>query len=199
MDKHKIEARELVNDIRAGMTGTDLMRKYRLSELGLKSALTKLVQAGLINTTEISRKGSGELGSNFFLIFDPGCAGLKRRWPRFRVPRILPVYDAKTVLNITGGGPSNMGRVRDLHEKGIGTDGIEAERNEVKTLVIIADEIIDLEPIYFRARCRWIQYDAAQVPIAGFEMVSIPRATRHEIRRLIELYRDPEVINRRWN
>jgi len=41
--KREIEAKELIFDIRAGMTDSQLMEKYRLTYKGLKSALQKLL------------------------------------------------------------------------------------------------------------------------------------------------------------
>ena len=54
MIKPVIDAKEVLDDIRSGMTDVDLMNKYNLSSLGLQSLFKKLTQAGVIK--EISPK-----------------------------------------------------------------------------------------------------------------------------------------------
>jgi len=53
--KMEVPAREVVADIKAGMTGTDLATKYRLSSKGLESLLRKLVSAQVVRKSEIVR------------------------------------------------------------------------------------------------------------------------------------------------
>jgi hypothetical protein len=51
--KKKINARELVNDIRGGVSDLELMAKYELSPNSLKRAFARLVQTGLLEQREI--------------------------------------------------------------------------------------------------------------------------------------------------
>jgi len=53
--KMEVPAREVVADIRAGMTGADLATKYRLSSKGLESLLRKLIRAQVVRKSEIER------------------------------------------------------------------------------------------------------------------------------------------------
>jgi len=48
MQKVKVEAREVLADIHAGMADAGLMEKYKLSSLGLKSLFRKLGEMGLV-------------------------------------------------------------------------------------------------------------------------------------------------------
>jgi hypothetical protein len=51
--KRTINAKEIVNDIRSGMTDLQLMAKYTLSERGLESVLRKLLEAKIITKAEV--------------------------------------------------------------------------------------------------------------------------------------------------
>lgn len=53
--KMEVPAREVVADIRTGMTRADLAAKYRLSSKGLASLLSKLVRARVVRKSEIER------------------------------------------------------------------------------------------------------------------------------------------------
>jgi hypothetical protein len=53
--KRKLSAKEIVEDIRSGMDGTGLKRKYGLSDKALQSLCTKLLTAGALAENEIGR------------------------------------------------------------------------------------------------------------------------------------------------
>ena len=53
MNKRIIQARDIVRDVRSGMTDTELMEKYELSAKGLESAFTKLVNSGTMTVGEV--------------------------------------------------------------------------------------------------------------------------------------------------
>jgi hypothetical protein len=46
--KRDVNGREIIEDIRLGLTDDELMEKYRLTTQGLRSLFTKLHQTGLI-------------------------------------------------------------------------------------------------------------------------------------------------------
>lgn len=56
MSKPKLSAKEVVQDIRSGMTDGELMGKYNLSAKGLQSAFQKLVQAGALTAAELDAR-----------------------------------------------------------------------------------------------------------------------------------------------
>lgn len=56
-EKRTISAREVVADIKVGMTDEQLMAKYMLSAKGLESLKTKLVTAGLLTQDQLNGKG----------------------------------------------------------------------------------------------------------------------------------------------
>lgn len=53
--KMEVKAKDVLTDIRAGMSRDKLTKKYRLSLRGLQSLLTKLVRAGAVKRPEIER------------------------------------------------------------------------------------------------------------------------------------------------
>ncbi|MFH1115788.1 MAG: hypothetical protein V1792_17905 [Pseudomonadota bacterium] len=53
--KKKINAKQIVSDIRAGMDGPGLRLKYGLSDEGLKTIYRKLLDKGLVTASEIGR------------------------------------------------------------------------------------------------------------------------------------------------
>ncbi len=53
--KRKLSAKQVVEDIRSGMDGTELKRKYGLSDMALQSLCTKLLAAGALTEDEIGQ------------------------------------------------------------------------------------------------------------------------------------------------
>jgi uncharacterized Zn finger protein (UPF0148 family) len=56
MTKVKIDARDVLKDIRDGLDDTALMKKYRLSGAGLQSLFSKLIEAGLIKRADLDKR-----------------------------------------------------------------------------------------------------------------------------------------------
>lgn len=56
--KKKIKAKELLNDIRAGMDDESLMHKYGLSAKGILQAMNRLIWEGLMSPCELSERKS---------------------------------------------------------------------------------------------------------------------------------------------
>ncbi len=57
MNKRKISAKELVSDIKSGMTDAQLMAKHELSPKTLEALFSKLIQAGVLNAASIRERG----------------------------------------------------------------------------------------------------------------------------------------------
>ncbi len=58
MPKKTIKAKELLADIRAGMNGAGLMKKYGLSAGGILKVLNRLIWEGLISLSELAERRS---------------------------------------------------------------------------------------------------------------------------------------------
>lgn len=59
MSKPTVNAKEAAADIRSGMNNAALMEKYRVTETGLRSLMTKLVKAGLLEQSELDARLPG--------------------------------------------------------------------------------------------------------------------------------------------
>ena len=53
--KQEIKAKDVARDIVSGMSRAELGKKYRLSERGLDSLLSKLQEVGIIATSDVER------------------------------------------------------------------------------------------------------------------------------------------------
>jgi hypothetical protein len=56
MNKRKISAKELVSDIKSGMTDAQLMAKHELTPKGLEGLFSKLIQAGLLSAKSLGER-----------------------------------------------------------------------------------------------------------------------------------------------
>ena len=60
MAKPTVNAKEVLEDIRAGMDNAALGEKYKLSEAGLESLFKKLVKAGLLKQSDMDKRFPGQ-------------------------------------------------------------------------------------------------------------------------------------------
>jgi hypothetical protein len=114
--KRTIKAGDIIRDIRSGMTVSQLIEQYRFSLKALRIVFRKLLNAGALTKEELDAQKS--------LYRDIVDLKGVRKWPR--TPTTLPVriYDS--------GNPFATGYVRDISEKGICVEGIEATVGEIK-------------------------------------------------------------------
>ena len=78
MEKRKITAREVLRDIRSGLSDQDLMEKYTLSAQGLQSVFHKLVSAGVISQPELDdRVPISERTVDLGLFICPACGNIQ--------------------------------------------------------------------------------------------------------------------------
>jgi len=100
--------------------------------------------------------------------------------PRGYLNFALTVYDTQL--------PQAKAQVHDITERGVGVAGIEAKIDEVRTLEIMPDNVFQLEPITFEARCRWGKTEGTTGRyFAGFEITNISEACLNRLRDLIRL------------
>lgn len=171
MSRRKISAREFIEDIRLGMTDSELMEKYKLTALGLQSAFTKLVDAGALHPEEIF----GRLPDYDSTIGVEGLRLLQRQSLEFPLP----------VLDVERSGVS--GSVRDISRSGLGIVGIDAKVGETRALMIPADEFFQIEPIVFRAVCRWMKKNESHAEyVGGFQIVEVSQGDLKQLRKLIQ-------------
>jgi hypothetical protein len=170
-EKRTIKAKDIVNDLRAGMTNVQLMDKYQLSAKGLASIFTKLMDAKALR--------EGELADRVPLAQDTVNLEQMRCLPRNYLMFRLQVYEANNQVV--------EGHVRDITERGLQTAGIRAKAGEVKELLIQPDELADVHPFGFEAECRWSRLEVeSEQYVAGFQITNISEESLQELRKLIE-------------
>ncbi len=166
--KRSISTSEFVDDIRAGLADSELMAKYKLSYNALQRAFKQLLASKAITKGELYGRPSLYPATEAIPVIDHS----KRHYLVFPLPIYEPVK------------PDVIGRVRDISEKELGVIGLEAHRNEVKTLVIFPEKYLNLEPITFDAVCEWGQREPSGEWVAGF---TITRISEENSRRLAKL------------
>ena len=129
--KRKIKAKELVNDIRAGIGDSQLMEKHRLSAKGLQGVFKKLVDARAIRPKELFNRAPS--------LDDTADVTSFRLIPRDFVDVPLPICDAEN--------PQNMGTIVDVTENGLGIRGFKTKSGETKTLVFFLRQTLPYRPV----------------------------------------------------
>lgn len=98
---------------------------------------------------------------------------------------LVPVYEEVA--------PGNRGAVCALTESRISVSGIETSVDEIKKLVIPADEFFPIPPFWFEASCRWIEEkDGHANSVAEFYITNISNQNRQRLKELIRLIKLPE-------
>ena len=172
--KPKLEIRvsDLVLDIRSGLTDSELKEKYNLSPRGLESAMKKLVSSGALGEFGISGQSSlGDWGTVVELV---------RAFPRFYAVTPIPILEAEN--------PKNKGTVRDISEKGVGTNGLLARLGQKMTLVVKGDELGEYGAFSFEAECRWCNKTPEGEYLAGFQITEISDGYFNELKCIIRVY-----------
>lgn len=172
MQGRKIVAAQLVADIRAGMTPSELMTKYQISQEGLHKALTQLVTHSLLKKSELKDRPS--------LYRDSEILDKIRRLPRIQVGFPLPVWDHRQAY-------SNA-LIKDITEKGLCTAGIDVRPGESLWLQLRSGEFDDWSTFEFQAECKWVSMPESgeEQCVAGFEITSISAECLGQLRELIK-------------
>jgi hypothetical protein len=167
----EVRAKDIAGDIRAGMAASELMRKYRLSEAGLRSAFRKLLDAKIIGREDIIR----------IYVRNRPMRSLhnRRKFRRKRMNFPLVVCDAES--------PKMKGFVRDFSEKGIAVEGIEAITGDLRALRVPSNELVETSTFEFVAECRWARSAdrSDDDPVAGFEIINISTGAFEQLKKLL--------------
>ncbi len=172
MQKRVIKAKDVVNDIREGMTDSQPMGKYGLSVKGLQGVFTKLVQAKTILPEELFDRAP-------VLAEDSVTVDYIRMDPRQKLEITIRVSDAID--------PRQVGILRDLSLVGIGVRGIETRRGEVRTLTVEASQMLPVDNFSVEAVCRWVKRRRSEgIVDAGFEITGISAEDKKQVNKLIK-------------
>jgi uncharacterized protein (DUF433 family) len=204
--------KEIVHDLRSGMTRQEIMLKYRLSGKQLKTAFKIILRerrriAGKIAGDVRSGMEDSELMekyqlSNFALrkvcqtlLTDDFLGRSETKGPEQPLSKGEPVQHERRkifrrtpLLQIAVSDRSNdglSGVVKDITEKGVAVSGIKAEIGEFKTLAILGDEMGIIDPVELKVECRWVGSEGSEgQSMAGFLITAI---SDEDLRRLQEL------------
>ncbi len=167
----RLSARNIVNDIRSGMNNTELMEKYMLTPLQLKTTFDILLGSNAINEEE--------LRNDFSIPPQRNETINQRERERYFIDFELPIIEI--------GPPEVDGKVRDITEKGVGTIGIPSEVDDIKRFLVLHDEFVLIEPFMFEAQCRWARKSASGEHHAGYQIIGIAEKDLRDLRQLIHL------------
>jgi hypothetical protein len=172
MPRITVNVKSLVDDIRAGMGRSDLTAKHGLSVRALQGIVTHLLDSGTVSRDELY----GDLRQHGDTIFPDSI----RCQTRCDVDFETIVYEASR--------PHIQGKVRDITEDGVGVLGLQADVDQIRTLVILGDALGEVETFEFEAKCRWIDRDgASSVFASGFQIVKISERDLTELRKFVRL------------
>jgi hypothetical protein len=170
--KRRIDTKELVADIRSGVSDVELMEKYKLSSRGLQRVFNKLVDSGSVTSADVSSRSISYHDS----------VTLKNVRGSIRALPILSVGIHERI------NPKVIGRIRDLSEVGVGVRGLEAMVGESKNLVVVPDEFLEIEPFSFEGKCRWSRVGGqGKTCNAGFKITDISESSFIQLQELLQL------------
>ena len=172
--KRKIRPREVLDEIRSGISEAELRTKYRLSAKGVERLFNLLVANGTIDQSELFQK---------YPLYERKVTHVEQRWePRVSLKGKVYIYD---VLR------SSSGTLRDISEKGFRAAGINCSVGESKSLLIDLQPFIKADPVLVVAICRWAETrgNSRKYITAGFEIIEISDSDSKVLRSLIESLR----------
>ena len=171
--KRVVNAKDIVDDIRAGMGDKELMTKYRLSSKGLQSAFSKLINNRILTVEEVY--GQPRSTDDDTVIIDDMTL-LQKHF----LTVTAPIYEA--------GKPEIQGRLHEITERGLTVIGIQARIGEEKSFVIPCKEYLPVDRISFRAECLWSNVkQGTRQWVSGYQITSISKASLVFLRDLIQL------------
>jgi hypothetical protein len=172
-ERRKINGQAFINDIRSGMSDTELMLKYKLSSRMLQSLFRTLLNTKAITPAEIYERIPFEETTIDVSTLSFSLEGYTMQ--------TTSIYDVTQ--------PERIGRVTALNEKEFRTEGIEAGFAETKTFILLSGKAAKIEPIFLRAKCRWCHKDEATgTHGAMFEITSIAPEHERELRKLARAF-----------
>lgn len=171
MPKRTIKAKELVSDMRSGMSRQQLMEKYRISANSLHNLFRKLVHMKVVKISEVQG----------FLSSIPEESDFKdrRKDERYYVFVQLPIYDVDDLLK--------EGQVVDLSKGGFRVTGLSTKVGEKKDFLIQADCFTNIAPFVFEAECRWASKTKEGIWFAGFQITDISEKGSEELQKIIRM------------
>lgn len=161
----------MAEDVRSGMSDSDLMKKYMLSSEGLRRAFRSLLDARAISPDDIYGPSSSH--------HDTVSVENKREVPRCHFAMEVIIYEVRH--------PEIKGLLNNVAEKGIAITGIEAQIGGTKTFIIPAVNFVQIDPIRFDAECKWAGKDSITGEWnSGFEITNISKTCLGDLKKLVQ-------------
>ncbi len=170
--KRTISANSISEDIRSGLSETELMAKHGLSLKGLQRLFKALVHAKIVTPEDLYER---------FASYRQRIDQLKQRQARrVSLSVRLPVYDVSS---------ARYGILRDISETGLRVAGIEYEVGDVTTLQLPIDSFMNADPLLVIAKCRWVSEEGNKIKyfVAGFELMDLSSTDRKILNEFINL------------
>jgi hypothetical protein len=181
MTKRQISAKDFLIDLRSGLTDSDLISKYKITPKGLQSALRKLVEAEQLTQTEYRSRYSG-YEDTVTLDLDSmkqSCELLSSC--------LVTIYDESD--------PNYFGSICDIAQNGFIMNGGKAKKDEVRTLVLDAQDFFEVDSFRVEARCRWCKQQNLDDFISGFEITQISERAKQHLDQLVRKVKIQELYD----
>jgi|SRR5271157_1431905 len=171
-EKRQINGRNIIDDLRSGVTDRELQMKYGLSTSGLCTIFEKLVDSEAMSHSELSEWSPlYSLRTRY---------KESRSYPRADLSVRVPIYDLET---------GSIGILRDISEKGLRVAGIDANVGQVRAFQIPIDMLMQAEPLLILAECKWAKTrgKTKEYVVAGFEIIDLPAKDRNTLQNFISI------------
>jgi hypothetical protein len=176
--KRTIKVKEIVDDVRSGVSAEEMIRKYNLSPNLMRNILVRIVVAKKLDETEVQ---------NLYCGIDESLAVRDRRKDlRYYVYVPLPIYDVENLME--------EGQVVDISEGGLRINGIQASQGEKREFVVQPDYFGNAFPFCFEATCRWSSQNESGEWVAGFEISTISDGGLEQLRQIVRMLALPEGL-----
>lgn len=170
--KRQINGRNIISDLRSGMTDRELQLKYRLSTSGLCTIFEKLVDSEAMGHSELSQWSPlYSLRTRY---------KESRGYPRADLAVSVPIYDLEA---------GSVGILRDISEKGLRVAGIDARVGETRTFQIPIEMCMQAEPLLILAECKWTKTRGKirEYVVAGFEITDLSAKDRNTLQNFMSV------------
>ena len=167
MSLGQIKVSEIINDVRMGMSDSEMMEKYKLSSNGLASTFKKLLDSKAISSFDFVQWSA-------LFCERPEVKNI-RVFPRDNLKLRLPIYEA---------GHSEMrGEVLNISDGGLAVRGLEAQVNDTRSFLIP----IKGAAVLFKAKCRWIKQEPVHgATVRGFDVIDVLKGNWDKLLELIQ-------------
>jgi hypothetical protein len=171
-EKRQINGRNVINDLRSGMTDRELQMKYGLSTKSLCRIFEKLVDRGAMSYSELSE------WSEMYNLRTRYTES--RSYPRADLTIRVPIYDL---------GTGSIGVLRDISENGMRVAGIDASVGQARTFQIPIDMFMQADPLLIVVECKWAKPKGKikEYVVAGFEIIDVPENDRTTLQNFISV------------